>query len=144
MQKGSVTVIAVDELSCDHEECDTHIFLHVKHTAKDYQNVIIRSPDTEVAVIGISLKSQLPVNLHFSSGVGNQSCITDLEKVISILDPNVCTFLIGLHRVTDCDFTSVLYGKRKRKACGLRVKGFLMFSQTLGNTSHLKANIPSA
>ena len=48
---GSQTVIAVKDLECDHEECDTRVFLHAHHAAQEHETVIIKSPDTSGATV---------------------------------------------------------------------------------------------
>ena len=114
---GTVVVTEVQELSCDHEESDTRMFLHAQHAMlQSYESIIIRSPDTDVAIIGLSLKVQLPVDLFFFTGVGNKTRIVDLQAVASSLGSDVCKALIGIHTFTGCDSTSAFYGKGKNKA----------------------------
>ena len=56
--------MAVPELECHQEEADTRLFLHAQHTASSRSAVvIIRSPDTDVAVIGCSLAAQIPAQV---------------------------------------------------------------------------------
>ena len=112
---GSQTVIAVKDLECDHEECDTRVFLHAHHAAQEHETVIIKSPDTDVAVIALSLQRDLPCSLFFFTGVGNRTRIIDLVKVSTALGNGVCLALIGIHTFSGCDSTSAFHGKGKRK-----------------------------
>ena len=51
----------VPELRCNHEEADTQILLHAAHEAQnDYSTVYLRSTNIDVAIIAISLASQVP------------------------------------------------------------------------------------
>ena len=40
----------IDDLCCDHEEADTQVLLHASH-ATTFQNIVIKSPDTDVFII---------------------------------------------------------------------------------------------
>lgn len=66
------TLSAVEELTCDHEECDTRLFLLAQHAANEHQTVVIKSPDTDVAVIALSLQPDLPCKLYFSQGLATK------------------------------------------------------------------------
>ena len=61
------------DLNCDHEEADTRLLLHARHAAESNSTVIIRSPDTDVAVIALTLQDSLPGHLYFMTGKGNKS-----------------------------------------------------------------------
>ena len=51
---SAVLASSVPALSSDHEEADSRIFLHAKHASNGgFACVVISSPDTDVAVIGI-------------------------------------------------------------------------------------------
>ena len=52
-------------MACDHEESDTSVFLHAQHAAQEHQTVVIKSPDTDVAVIAVSLQRDLQCRLYF-------------------------------------------------------------------------------
>ena len=72
-------------------------------------------PDTDVAVIALSLQRDLPCSLFFFTGVGNRTRIIDLVKVSTALGNGVCLALIGIHTFSGCDSTSAFHGKGKRK-----------------------------
>ena len=47
---------------CTHEEADTRLFIHAKDAASEgCKNVIIKSTDTDVVVIGVTLFNELNV-----------------------------------------------------------------------------------
>ncbi|XP_033106462.1 uncharacterized protein LOC117108533 [Anneissia japonica] len=108
-----------DDLKCDHEEADTRLLLHAKHASKYCKDVIIRSPDTDVSIIALSLMDKLASNLFFLTGTGRKSRIIDLQKVASVYNPSVREALIGLHIFTGCDSTSAFYSKGKKKALAI-------------------------
>ena len=106
------------ELYCDHEEADTRLLLHAKHAAESNSSVIIRSPDTDVAIIALSLLDSLPCPVFFMTGKGRKSRMIDLLKVASSLNVSP-QCLVGLHTFTGCDSTSSFYGKGKKKCLKL-------------------------
>jgi len=108
----------VDELECDHEEADTRLLLHALHASRDNHNVIVQSPDTDVAMIALSLKESIPCNLYFNTGVRNKNRIIDLQKIQSSLGDSAKA-LIGLHVYTGCDSTSAFHGRSKKRALDL-------------------------
>ena len=122
LQNGFVTLIVVDELTCDHEEADTRMLLHAKHAEKTCSSVIIRSPDTDVAIIAISMKCKLFSDCYFLTGTKDKVRIIDLQKVTAALDSKLCVSLIGLHVFTGCDTTSAFYGRGKKKALDIASK----------------------
>lgn len=76
---------AYADLTCDHEECDTWVLLHAQHAAQDHHTVVIKSLNTDLAVIALSLEKDLPWRLYFHTGVANRTRITDVAKVTSAL-----------------------------------------------------------
>ena len=40
---------------CDIEEADERIFLHVKHIAQEYHKILIKTVDSDVVVIALSV-----------------------------------------------------------------------------------------
>ncbi|XP_061913285.1 uncharacterized protein LOC133656293 isoform X2 [Entelurus aequoreus] len=139
VKEGSQTVSAVHELTCDHEECDTRVFLHAQHAAQEHQTVVIKSPDTDVAVIAVSLQRALQCSLYFFTGVGNRTRIIDVAKVAAALGNSVCSALIGIHTFTGCDSTSAFHGKGKRKTFSLACQKdeYLTAFSNLGSSFNL-------
>src|SRR4029434_7345700 len=68
----------------------------------------------DVAVIAVSVQTDLPCSLYVFTGTGNRTRIIDITKV-SALGTSVCSALIGIHTFSGCDSTSAFYGKGKRK-----------------------------
>lgn len=53
--EGVITCSEIEELFCDHEEADTRMIAHARHAAQSYHSVIIKSPDTDVFLIALTL-----------------------------------------------------------------------------------------
>ena len=114
---GKCHVEDVEELISDHEEADTRLLLHAKHASDtgDHSSVVIRSPDTDVAIICLRFSGDVP-NLYFQTGKRNLQRIISIDSMVQVLGTDVCKALIGLHVYSGCDSTSAFYGKGKKKA----------------------------
>ena len=102
--------------NCSHEEADTRIFLHASYIANTCENsIIIKSPDTDVLVIGIALDSIIGSSrLYFHTGDEHVHTI-HVQSIKQHLGDAVTNALIGLHCFTGCDSVSAFYGKGKVK-----------------------------
>lgn len=107
-----------EDLKSDHEEADTRLLLHAKHASchGKFSNIVIKSPDTAVAILSIYFQSSIAPNLIFLTGAGNTARMINIKQVCNKLSPELCQALIGMHVFTGCDTTSSFYGKGKKKA----------------------------
>ncbi len=49
---------------CNHEEADTHLFVHVYHAAQaEHSNFMIRTTDSDVVVLAVAVTNELKVKL---------------------------------------------------------------------------------
>ena len=114
---GKCSAEVVPELIADHEEADTHLILHAKHASDTciYSCMVIRSPDTDVAIICLRFSQTIP-KLYFQTGKRNVQQIILIDSMAEVLGTDICKSLIGLHVYSGCDSTSAFYGKGKRKA----------------------------
>ena len=66
---ADVRSTAIPALHCSQEEADTRLLLHACHAATNGSAVVIvRSPDTDVAVIGCSLARDITARLLLQTG----------------------------------------------------------------------------
>ncbi|CAB4017001.1 Hypothetical predicted protein [Paramuricea clavata] len=107
-----VIVERVPEFACDHEEADTRMLLHASHATR-YNNVLVRSPDTDVFVLLLHFSLTIPAKLYFLTGVKDRTRILDMEYIVQQLGAEKCKALIGFHSFTGCDSTSSFYGYSK-------------------------------
>ncbi|KAJ8024074.1 hypothetical protein HOLleu_36701 [Holothuria leucospilota] len=91
------------------------MFLHASNASKDHDAIIIRSPDTDVAVLGITLNHAIPAKLYLDIGSKNQRRLLNLGEIASSLGEMRAGALLGFHAFTGCDAVSSFYGK---DACG--------------------------
>ena len=133
---NSVQRFRVQELECSHEEADTRILLHAQHAAEGgHGTVIIRSPDTDVAIIACGLAGQISARLILQTGTAQRMRYLDLTAIRAHLGNNVATSLIGMHSMTGCDSTSTISGRGKRAAFELlKTPRFQNTMSLLGNS----------
>ena len=113
---GSVTVTEISRLECDHEEADTWLILHAQHAAEYHPEIVLYSPDTDVAVIALSHMVSLDTQLYFATGIKHRARLVNLNKLAAAIGSPTCKALIGLHCFTGCDTVSSFYGKGKKTA----------------------------
>ena len=71
-QKVSSTCIPA--LECTHEEADTKLILHSAHACRSgSQAVVIRWPDTDVAILAIAHCPQIRGPVYFKTGTKHQT-----------------------------------------------------------------------
>lgn len=99
----------VDQLCSDHEEADTKLLLHAKHASQTHGCVLIKTPDTDVVIIAISLAHHLSCDIYLLT----LKCIS-ITAITDRLSQLLAMSLIGLHAFTGCDSVSAFYGKGKR------------------------------
>jgi hypothetical protein len=140
------TVSPIPELTCSHEEADTRLLLHAHHAAvSGWSDVIIRSPDTDVAIISLSKQESCQANLFFATGKKDQERILDIRCMVEQVGPAVCASLIGLHAFTGCDSTSSFHGKGKATFFHLVKENdrFVMALTQLGQSFNVESELIS-
>lgn len=110
---NELIVEEVSELQCDHEEADTRMYLHAAHASKTHESIIIKSPDTDVLLLGLAFVHNIPKDLFFVQGTSQNITILNLSQISQSLGYNICTALLGLHVFTGCDSVSSFKGKSK-------------------------------
>ena len=100
----------------DHLQSDTPY-----HTAISRRKtvVVIRSPDTDVAILCLHHSRQIPASLAFDTGRQNSRRLLNISRMASLLTPELCASLLGLHAMTGTDTTSSFYGHSKAKCLRL-------------------------
>ncbi|XP_062513858.1 uncharacterized protein LOC134189559 [Corticium candelabrum] len=113
---STVLVSSVPALTSDHEEADSRIFLHAKHASNGgFACVVISSPDTDVAVIGIHHANAINASLLWLTGTKVQRCCINLTEIAVNLGEDMSAVLPGIHAFSGCDTTSAFVGKGKTK-----------------------------
>ena len=97
---GELYIEECTELYSDHEEADTRLLLHAKHASSSHNNLIIRSPDTDVFILLLGHKPSIPSAMYFDTGVGNQRRILNVNEAYATLGSGLCGALIGFHAFT--------------------------------------------
>ena len=106
---GLLTCQVVDELTCDYEEADTRMLTHACHASQLCNNMVIKSPDTDVFFIALNASLEINANLFFETGVGNGRRIISLNLIKQCIGYHWCSALIGLHAFTGLNLTVNLF-----------------------------------
>ena len=97
LEGGVISHQLVPELRYNHEEADTLILLHAPYALQNgYSTVYLCAPDINVAIIAISLASQVPAQLVFKTGTKQRSRFINL-CAIAIKYSSAAVSMIGLH-----------------------------------------------
>lgn len=85
------------------------MLLHAHQVSEFADTIIIRSSDTDVLILCLSMNEHMHSSMYLMTGI---SCI-DVSHLSNILGKSVCSALIGLHVFTGCDSTSDLKARAK-------------------------------
>ena len=135
--------IDVEALKCDHEEADTRLLFHAKHASESYSKVMISSPDTDVAIIALSLYGLFEhIHFCFLTGKGRTRRVLDINKIQSSIGESLSKALVGLHCFTGCDTVSAFHGKGKIRELSLLIKNacYRSLFENLGKQFYLAAS----
>ena len=111
----------VHELSSDHEEADCRMFVNIAYSVNhdNIKTVVIMSPDTDVAVVGIHqlLKIEGLHELYFFTGIKCKKRFIHLRDIVRQLGLNLSAVLPILNSLTGCDTTSYFghHGEKKQR-----------------------------
>ena len=95
---------------CNHEETDTHIFVHAKHASVNgMKRTLIRTVDTDVVILDVE-------ELWIAFEVGKHLHYLSIHKIASSLNTEQCEGLPFFHVLTGCDTVSFFSGKGKKTA----------------------------
>ena len=103
---------------CSHEEADTRLLLHAQHARlSGYENILIRTVDTDVLVIAVAMVEQLGNGrLWLLYGKGNTTKYIDVNAIASKLGIMKAKGLPVFHALTGCDNVSSFGTIGKRTA----------------------------
>ena len=116
----SIFQVPLHELTSTHEEADTRLLLHAAHIARcGHRTIVIRSPDTDVAVLAIYFAEDINARLLFRTGTKNRARFIDLTALACLHTKPLCRALPGVHALTGCDSTSAFVGRGKKPALSI-------------------------
>ena len=102
---------------CNHEEADTHIFLHVLDAVKQHRRIMIRTIDTDVFVLAVSQMQRIPQKeIWLAFGMGKLFRYYPIHEIARSLGPKKSLALPVFHAFTGCDTVSFFAGKGKKSA----------------------------
>ena len=102
---------------CNHEESDTRIFVHVCHYLHSgHQNIMIRSVDSDVVVLAVSVAIRLSINLWIAYGKERHYRYLNISETASLLGESKSKALPAFHAFTGNDYISSFYGIGKKNS----------------------------
>ena len=94
----------VAALRCSHEEADSRLIVHTSHVSTTgHETVVLRSPDTDVTVLGVAHSQDVEARIIFLTGTKQRRRYIDLTAIGRQLCHHVCQGLLALHYLTGCD-----------------------------------------
>ena len=103
---------------CNHEEADTRVFLHALDMSNNgLQNVMIKTVDTDVVVLAVSMYAELNLKelwIEFCSG--QNQVYYPIHILYNSLGPSKSRGLLFFHSLTGTDQTSYFANCRKKSA----------------------------
>ena len=81
-----------------------------------FRSLIIKSLDVDVFIISLSKDRFLTAQLHLLLGNVSNSEFINISLIATILGPDICDSVLGLHIFRGCDSCNAFKGKRKVKA----------------------------
>ncbi|CAC5372613.1 unnamed protein product [Mytilus coruscus] len=103
---------------CSHKDADTRIMVHVSDAVKHgLKRVMIRTADTDVAVIAVSLFHEIGADeLRLAFGSGKSFRYISIHDLSNALGIEISHRLPVFHAFTRCDTVSSFAGKGKKTA----------------------------
>ena len=93
--------------------------VHVAHVANTYNNILIRTVDSDVVVLAVYAFAQLtssPHELWAAFGTGKHCRLIPAHKICAAIGLDKCLALPMFHAFTGCDTDSCFSGRGKRTA----------------------------
>ena len=111
---SEVVQVEIATLTCTQEEADARMLLNAAHAADHaIPAVVIRSPDSDVAVIALSVTHQIDTQLIFRTRTHHRTRYLDLTAIGCGLGQERCNAFPGCHVLFGCDSTSAFTGRGK-------------------------------
>ncbi len=103
--------------ACTQEEADTRMLLYAAHAADHAMpSVVIRSPDSDVAVIALSVGHQIDTQIIFHTRTQHRTRYLDLTAICRGLGQPMYNALPGYHVFTGCESSRAFTGRGKASA----------------------------
>lgn len=106
--------VSFHELSCNHEEADTRLFVHISACAKKgMKRIIIRASDTDITVVAIYKYPKL-ANLGLEElFIKTPGYFIPIHRISQVVTANQASSLPLMHALSGCDTSSFFFGKGK-------------------------------
>ena len=124
---------------CSREQADSRMMVHVAHAANTYNNILIRTVDSDVVVLAVYAFARLtssPNELCVAFGTGKHYRQIPAHKICAAIGLDKCLALPMFQAFTGCDTDSCFSGRGKRTAWDT----WNMYPETTGQFASLMKN----
>ena len=103
-------------MPCTLEEADEHMFLHALHASENYKSILIKTVDSDVVTIAISVFHNLPMlnELWIEFGTGKSLKFIPVHEIAAKMGKVTSQAFLFFHALSGCDTTSSLSRKGKK------------------------------
>ena len=104
--------------TCDHEEADTRMILHLADAAREgFHRILLRTVDTDVVVLAVAAAAKLNLQeLWEAFGTGKHFRYIPIHEIAVSLGPQKSQALPIFHAYTGCDTVSSFSTRSKKSA----------------------------
>ena len=102
-------------MPCTLEEADQRMFLNALHASGNYESILIKTVDSDVVTIAISVFHKLPLlnELWIEFGTGKSGKFIPVHEIAAKMGKATSKALLFFHALSGCD-TSSLSRKGKK------------------------------
>ena len=103
-------------MPCTLEEADEGMFLHALHASENYKLILIKTVDSDVVTIAISVFHKLPMSneLWIELGTGKSLKFIPVHEIAAKIGKVTSHAFLLFHVLSGCNITSSLSGKEKK------------------------------
>ena len=103
-------------MPCTLEEADERMFLHALHASENCKSILIKTVDSDVATIVISMFDKLPMlnELWIKFGTGKSLKFIPVHEIAAKMGKVTSQAFLFFHALSGCDTTSSISGKGKK------------------------------
>ena len=101
-------------LCSSQEEADGQIILHFFFAAQMCDEILVKSPDTDVFLLLLHYAKEIRKPLYFETGYGQHHKIINMTTLSDKRELEI-NAILGMHAFTGCDTTSAFLRRGKKK-----------------------------
>ena len=103
-------------MTCTSEEADERMFLHALHASENYKSILIKTVDSDVVTIAISMFHKLSMlnELWIKFGTRKSLKFIPVHEIAAKMEKVSSQAFLFFHALSGCDTTSLISEKGKK------------------------------